>query len=102
VLVEENKKLEYSSAGVAWKEEGMAGGECCGYAVCSGLDHLFCVGSEYRVPKRAASLSFRRLLMDEALSASVINKSGRRRGSKTLEPPPGRRRIVPSRWRSFM
>lgn len=61
------------------------------------LDALFRTDSEDHVPKRAASLSFRRLLTDEALSASVINRSGRRRGSKTPEPPPGRRRIVPSR-----
>lgn len=40
--------------------------------------------------------------MDEALSASVIKRSGRRRGSNTPEPAPGRKRIVPSRWRSFM
>lgn len=98
MLVEKDEKLEHSSAGVAWEEEGVTGGECCSYAVwnCS-LDRLPCIDSGKRVPKRAASLSFRRLLTDEALSASVINKSGRRRGSKTPDPPPERRRIVPSR-----
>ena len=33
MLVEKHKEFENSSAGVAWKEQGVAGGERRGYAV---------------------------------------------------------------------
>ena len=81
-----------------WREESVAVTQ----SEIRVLDRFLCNDSEGCVPKRAASLSFLRLLMEEALSASIISRSGRRRGSKTPEPPPGRRRIVPSRCRSFM
>lgn len=33
MLIEKDEKLEHSSAGVTWKEKGVAGGECRGHAV---------------------------------------------------------------------
>jgi len=85
--------LESHGRSREWREESVAVTQ----SRVSKLDLPVCVDLGDRVPRRAASLSFRRLLTDEALSASVISRSGRRRGSKTPDPPPGRRRIVPSR-----
>jgi hypothetical protein len=54
-----------------------------------------------RIPISAASRSFRRLPMTFARSASVMSRSGRANGSKTVPPAP-LMRTVPSRWRSRM
>ena len=56
---------------------------------------------ESSIPIRAASLSFLLLVMTGTLSASVMSKSGRAKGSK-MPPEDWRIRTVPSRCRSFM
>ena len=50
---------------------------------------------------RAASRSFRRLVITGVRSASVMRRSGRTRGSK-MPPAAWRIKTVPSRWRSRM
>ena len=68
-----------------------------GYEISQGNQEM----RRTRIPINAASRSFRRLPMTFARSASVISRSGRAKGSKTVPPAP-LMRTVPSRWRSRM
>lgn len=81
MLVQQNKKLKHSSAGITGEKERRSRTQCRAYGIYRLLVSLRWETS-VNIPMRAASRSLRRLVVTDARSASVISRSGLARGSK--------------------